>query len=93
MEGIELSGFNGLERVETQEVQRSIDRYFGRIQKRGCSYLKVTMKKVHEQPHSEKFEIHALATAPGKKYVSEVTDRSLIGAIETALQKVLNEMS
>ncbi len=89
---VELSGFNELETSEMAQIQAIVDKHAEKIERRGGSYLKLTMKRVHEQPHSEKFEIHGLARVNGKQAVSKVTDRDLIGAVDATLEKLLREI-
>ncbi|MBI2664619.1 hypothetical protein HYX10_04740 [Candidatus Woesearchaeota archaeon] len=91
---IQISGFKDLEAAQMVVLKKVIGAYarkFGNKCK-NMELLKLTMKKVHEQEHSEMYELHALVVDGGKKYSSEVTDRNLFFAVDSALKKVENEM-
>ena len=55
--------------------------------------LHVTMKPVHETEKSEKYEVHAKLMDNGKPFVSEVVERNLFIAVDSALKKIVNELS
>ena len=54
--------------------------------------IHITLKAVHQREKSEKYEVHAKVTDSGKVFVSEVTERNLLTAVDKALSKVTNEM-
>ena len=54
--------------------------------------LHITLKPVHEREKSEKYEVHARVLSNGKIYASEITDRNLFAAVDSVLQKIINEM-
>jgi ribosome-associated translation inhibitor RaiA len=92
---IQLSGFKDIEPAQMIVLKKIIGTYARKFSNKCKKFelLKLSMKKVHEQEHSEKYEVHAMAVDEGKQYTSEVTERNLFFAIDTALKKVENEIS
>ena len=92
---IELSGFRDIDGASMVVLKKIIGNYGRRFSEIAdkLESLKVTMKPIHETEKSEKYEIHAQLMADGKPYVSEVVERNLFVAVDTALKKIENEIS
>ncbi len=92
---IELSGFKDIDGASMVVLKKIIGNYGRRLSELSDKFesLKVTMKPIHETEKSEKYEIHAQVMINGKPVVSEVVERNLFVAIDTALKKIVNEIS
>ena len=95
MENIELSGFKDIDGASMVVLKKIIDNYGRRFSDISDKFesLKVTMKPIHEKEKGEKYEIHAQLMNDGKSVVSEVVERNLFVAIDSALKKIENEVS
>ena len=93
-EGVELSGFRGIDEAAMEDIQRVVRSYLKRYGEICPKFQKLMlkMKKVHAQVHSEKYEIHASVLYKGKMYSSKMTELDLIAAVDTALKKLENEL-
>ena len=91
---IELSGFRDIDSSSMLVINKNISNHMKRVSElaRKIDKLHITLKTIHEREKSEKYEIHAKIIDNGKIYVSKVTDRNLFVAIDSALQKIINEM-
>ncbi len=92
---IQLSGFSDLEPASMIVLKKIIGTHARRLSNKHEKFelLKLSMKKVHEQEHSEKYEVRATVVIEGKRYNSEVTERNLFFALDSAIKKVENEIS
>ena len=92
---IQLSGFKDLESAQMIILKKLIGTYARRFttKSKNMELLKLSMKKVHSQEHSEKYELHAMIVDDGKQHTSTVTERNLFFAITAALKKIENEIS
>ena len=92
---IQLSGFGDLEPASMIVLKKIVGTHARRFGNKHANFelLKLSMKKVHEQEHSEKYEVIALVVKDGKHYSSEVTERNLFFALDSAIKKVENEIS
>jgi len=92
---IELSGFGDIDGASMVVLKKIIGNYARRMTEISDKYesLKVTMKPVHETEKSEKHEIHAQLMNDGKSVVSEVVERNLFVAVDSALKKIESEIS
>ncbi len=92
---IELSGFGDIDGASMVVLKKIIGNYGRRLTEISDKFesLKVTMKPIHETEKSEKYEIHAQLMADGKPFVSEVVERNLFVAVDSALKKIENEIS
>ena len=50
--------------------------------------FKLTLKPVHEQEDSKKFEVHGQVVFNGKMYNSEIVERNLFVAVSSVLDKL-----
>ncbi|MCH8004491.1 MAG: hypothetical protein IH934_07740 [Nanoarchaeota archaeon] len=92
---IELSGFGDIDGASMVVLKKIIGNYARHMTEISDKYesLKVTMKPVHESEKSEKYEIHAQLMNSGKSVVSEVVERNLFVAVDSALKKIESEIS
>ncbi len=92
---IELSGFKDLDGSSMDVLKKIIGNYGRRMSDISDKFesLKITMKPVHETEKSEKYEIHAQLMNDGKPFVSEVVERNLFIAIDSALKKIESQLS
>jgi len=92
---IELSGFGGIDGGSMIVLKKMVGNYARRMTELAEKFenLKLTMKPVHEKEKSELYEINAILMVNGKPIVSEVTERNLFVAIDSALKKIVNEIS
>lgn len=84
-----LSGFSELDKSELSILKKMIGSYARKFADTyAVTELKITLKEVHKIEKSEKFEIKAAAVKDAKKINSEITDKNLFFAIDTALKKI-----
>jgi ribosome-associated translation inhibitor RaiA len=91
---IQLSGFSGLDGGKMSVLKKIVGNYAKRLSEICTNFesLALTMKPVHETEASKIFEIHAKCMDGGKPLASNVEDRNLFIAIDSALKKVVNEV-
>lgn len=91
---ISVAGFNDIDSATLPMVNKIIRTHAARINElaKNLGSIHVTLKRVHEREKSEKYEIHAKAIDNGKVYLSKVTERNLLTALDKALNKVIHEM-
>ena len=91
---IELSGFRDLEPAESIVVKKIVGSYARTFSNKckNLELLKITLKKVHEKEHSEKYEVHALVIDGGTQFAASATERNLFFALDGALKKAENEI-
>ncbi|MBI4143451.1 hypothetical protein HY487_01050 [Candidatus Woesearchaeota archaeon] len=91
---ISVAGFKDLDDATLPMVNKIIRTHASRINElaKKLDRIHITLKKVHEREKSEKYEIHAKAIDNGKTYLSKVTERNLLTALDKALNKVIHEM-
>jgi ribosome-associated translation inhibitor RaiA len=92
---IEFAGFKHIDESSMDMVKRVTDKHLRRIIEltRNLELLRITLKPIHQREKSEKYEIHVMTIDKGKIFASEVTDRNLLTAIDSALNKIINELS
>lgn len=87
---ISLSGFNVVEKPEVVVVKKIVGSYARKFadQLKNYESLELRLKQVHKTETSEKFELHAKLLFDGKVEASEVTDRNIFVAVDSALKKL-----
>ena len=92
---IELSGFRDIDGASMVVLKKIIGNYGRRMSELSSKFekLSITMKPVHQTEKSEKYEIHAKLINDGKHFVSEVVERNLFVAVDSALKKIVKEIS
>ena len=92
---IQLSGFKDIDGASMIVLKKIIGNYGRKFSDVSDKFesLKITMKPVHETEKSEKYEIHAQLMNDGKSVVSEVVERNLFVAVDSALKKIESEIN
>ena len=92
---IELSGFRDIDGASMVVLKKIVGNYAKRMSEIAEKFEKLSliMKPVHETEKSELYEIHAKLLNNGKLAVSEVTERNLFVAVDSALKKIISELS
>ncbi len=92
---IQLTGFRDLDGSSMVILKKIVGNYVKKLSEQAEKFesLSLTMKPVHEKEKSEMYEIHAKLMDNGKPVVSEVTERNLFVAVDSALKKVENELN
>ena len=90
---IELSGFSEFDGATMIVLKKVIGNYARKIADNHPTFKKLSIhvKKVHEREKSEKYEITVRCDAE-RLYPSDVVDRNLFFAVDSALKKILHEM-
>jgi len=91
---INLSGFSGIDMAQMVVLKKIVGNYAKKFSDTCQKFesLHVTMKPIHKIENSEIFELHVKCMDNGKPIVSEVNDRNLFVALDSALKKVSNEI-
>ena len=92
---IELTGFRDIDSSSMTVLKKIINNHAKRISHiaKKLEVLHITLKAVHEREKSEKYEVHAKIIDDGKVYASEITERNLFIAVDSALNKIIHEMN
>lgn len=92
---IELSGFRDIDGASMVVLKKIIGNYGRRLSEISGKFekLSVIMKHVHETEKSSKYEVHAKLVDDGKPFASEAVERNLFVAVDSALKKIVNEVS
>ncbi|MFH1649493.1 MAG: hypothetical protein ABIA93_03015 [Candidatus Woesearchaeota archaeon] len=89
---IRLAGFNELDPSEFIVVKKVVGSYARKFSDRlgELQELSITLKSVHKQEHSEKYEIHALLIGgkSGKPLTAEITEHNLFVGLDLVLKKI-----
>ncbi|MBI2558275.1 hypothetical protein HYW20_03050 [Candidatus Woesearchaeota archaeon] len=90
---IELSGFRDMDSSSMVIIKKLVGTYARKISEhcKNLQTLHITLKPIHEREKSEKYEIHAKVIDDGKVFASEIVDRNLFVAVDSALKKIINE--
>lgn len=91
-----LVGFRERDPAELVVVKKIVGSYARKLADMkgdGFRKLTVTMKPVHKQEGSEKFEIHVKAELDGKTETVILTDHNLFVVLDAALKKLLSAVS
>ena len=92
---IQLAGFRDVEPATMIVVKKIVGTYARHFSGKFPKFelLKVSMKKIHEKEHTEKYELHALVVDSGRQHAASVTERNLFVALDAALKKVESSIS
>ncbi|MCF7867034.1 hypothetical protein K9L67_05935 [Candidatus Woesearchaeota archaeon] len=87
---IRLSGFNVLQKPEVVVVKKIVGSYARKFSDnlQGYESLDLHLKEIHKTESSEKFELHAKLINQGKIITTEVTERNIFIAVDSALKKI-----
>lgn len=91
---IQLTGFREIDSSSMIVLKKIVGNYAKRISEltKKMEAIHITLKPIHEREKSEKYEVHAKVIDDGKVYASEMTDRNLFVAVDSALKKMVNEL-
>ena len=91
---IQLAGFHDIDESAMEIVNKNVALHSKKIAylAEDAGLLHITLKKLHEREKGEIYDIHVKLPDKGRVYVSHVNDRNLFVAVDTALQKIINEM-
>ena len=91
---IELTGFRSIDSSSMSVIKKIVGTYAKRLAEltKKLEILHITLKPIHEREKSEKYELHVKVIDNGKVYASKTTDRNLLTAIDSALNKIVNEI-
>ena len=91
---IQLSGFGEVDPADMMVLRKIIGTRAKQFSKKckNMELLKLTMKKVHGQERSEKYEVHVMIIEDGSRYTSTTTERNLFFAVDGSLKKIESEI-
>jgi ribosome-associated translation inhibitor RaiA len=92
---IELIGFKQVSLADVVVVKKLVGHYTRKIQEHSQNFEKIQifLKEIHKVDNNAKHEIHVKVLDSGKALSSEVVDKNLFTALDSALKKVLGEVS
>ncbi|MBW3015881.1 hypothetical protein KY330_05655 [Candidatus Woesearchaeota archaeon] len=92
---IELTGFRELDPGSMVILKKIIGNYARKMSDLSSNFerLSLRMKPIHATEASAKFEIKAKLIDNGKAFNSEVIDRNVFVAVDSALKKLQTEIS
>ena len=90
---IQLTGFKQVEPAAMVVLKKIIGGYAKKFSERCDKFEKLglTLKPVHKNEHSEKYELHGMVVDNGKTHTTEVVDRNLFFALSIVLKKLDSE--
>lgn len=91
---IELSGFKDIDGASMVVLRKIIGNYGRKLSEISDKFkaLKIVMA-TNETEKSERYKIHAQLMIDGKSVVSEVAERNLFVAVDSALKKIESQIS
>ncbi|MGV8151167.1 MAG: hypothetical protein ACP5NV_05555 [Candidatus Woesearchaeota archaeon] len=92
---IQLVGFKQVSMSEVVVVKKLVGSYTRKIQENCKNFesVAVMLKEIHKIDNNAKNEIHVKVIDNGKTFHSEVVDKNLFVALDSALKKILAEVS
>lgn len=92
---IDLIGFKQVSISEVVVVKKLVGNYTRKIQENCKNFQSITvhLKEIHKVDNNYKNEIHVKVLDDGKSFTSEVVDKNLFVALDSALKKVLAEVT
>jgi len=92
---IELVGFKQVSMSEVVVVKKLVGNYTRKIQEACNNFQGITvyLKEIHKIENNAKNEIHVKVIDDGKLFTSEVIDKNMFVALDSALKKVLAEVT
>ncbi|MBI2145072.1 hypothetical protein HYU18_01995 [Candidatus Woesearchaeota archaeon] len=92
---VKLVGFDVLDKSVIEDIKLIVRKKLKRLSElcKTFEQLVLHLKKVHAQPHSEKYELRATLKDKGKIYTTDVTHKDLPLALEEALENLESEAS
>lgn len=92
---IQLVGFKQISLSEVVVVKKIVGSYTRKIQENSSNFESITvmLKEIHKVEDNSKHEIHVKVLDDSKAFNSEVVDKNLFVALDSALKKVLAEVT
>jgi hypothetical protein len=92
---IELVGFKQVSLADVVVVKKLVGHYTRKIQEHCKNFEKITimLKEIHKVENNAKHEIHVKVLDDGKAFNTEVVDKNLFVALDSALKKALGEVT
>ena len=92
---IELVGFKQVSLADVVVVKKLVGHYTRKIQEHSQNFEKIQifLKDIHKVDNNAKHEIHVKVLDGGKAFSSEVVDKNLFTALDSAFKKILAEVS
>lgn len=92
---IELIGFKQVSLADVVVVKKLVGHYTRKIQEHSQNFekIQVFLKEIHKIDDNFKHEIHVKVLDDGKAFNSEIVDKNLFIALDSALKKTLAEVS
>lgn len=92
---IGLSGFSGVDGASMIVLKKIIGNYGRHFSEISGNFekLSLAMKPVHEPGENKRFEVHGELIHSGKPFASEVTEKNLFVAVDSALKKIVSQIS
>ncbi|MBS3158727.1 hypothetical protein J4206_05560 [Candidatus Woesearchaeota archaeon] len=90
---IVLSGFRAIDGASMVILKKVIGNYVKRMSERAEKFeqLALTVKPIHQNESSKKFELNAKLLDNGKVFNSEFVDKNIFIAVDSALKKLESE--
>ena len=91
---IELVGFKQVSLSDVVVVKKVVGHYTRKIQESAADFQKITilLKEIHKIDNNAKMEIHVKVQDGSRTYSSEVIDKNIFVALDSALKKALGEV-
>jgi hypothetical protein len=92
---IELIGFKQVSLADVLVVKKLVGHYTRKIQERSQNFEKIQifLKEIHKIDDNAKHEIHVKVLDNGKALNTEIVDKNLFIALDSALKKALAAIS
>ena len=90
---IELTGFGQCDRGSMVVIKKIVGNYARKFSDNaGMQKLQLTIKSIHGEQTSNKFEVHAQILTNSKNYSSTVTDHNLFFVLDKAMKKLEQQL-
>lgn len=90
---IELSGFKDIDGASMVVLKKIIGNYGRKLSEISDKFEALKISMANEAEKSKKYEIHAQLMIDGKSVVSEIAERNLFIAVDSALKKIESQIS
>jgi ribosome-associated translation inhibitor RaiA len=91
---IELVGFKQVSLSDVTVVKKLVGHYTRKIQDHSTNFqnISIYLKEIHKIEDNAKHDIHVKVLDDGKVLTTEVVDKNLFVALDSALKKILAEV-
>lgn len=92
---IELVGFKQVSLADVVVVKKLVGHYTRKIQEHSQNFekIQISLKEIHKIDDNSKHEIHVKVLEGGKSFHTEVVDKNIFIALDSALKKILAEVT